>query len=991
MSANLGSVVVAIKAVDECSSVMGKIQASMGILGGTLQSLGGGFSSLGNMVQGFAAGGIAGAAITAVGEIAKGLQWSVKEAKDSEQAFTNLAEAVKRSGTSWTDVESKTRDYLTQLQKTTVYSDEALAGMVERLLTFGLSYDDAMKAAGTALDFAAAKHMDLDSAATLVGKALDGNTAILKRYGVDVATSKDAAAAFKDVMTQLGDAVSKAASEDLDGFRDMIVESGLQVQNTSGKLLSAKDLITEVGQAYQSGAIDGDAFAKIVGSMGITFDQSKLKAGDAATVLAQLNEQFGGAAQAQAGTYAGIQERLKNATSELGEKIGGMLLPALAGMTEAMIPVVDWFGKGVDSIQAWLTEVGKMPEVQAAMEVVNEAFAGFWKYLEDLWKFIQDTFGPALQELWSAFKDLWDALSPISQALQELLSVFGDTGNIDLLKLALQVIVLQIRGVAQIIKEVAPYIKAFATAFKEAADFITPILHQVVEAIQWFCDMVKLGFQTLYTWLVGGSMWQDMWNALLSVASSMIGTLLGDLGSKLFEPLKNTFTGAMQWIEDSWNKGWQAVQNVFTTTADALETGFNITFGELTRVVRDNSGQFAPITGSAMAAMGDIVNAALDLLQGDWQGALEHTKDALSNWGTAAKGIMDGIMGQLQGAVQTGLDLIKALWSSTWQTVLTAFTSLATSVNAAATTWLSQMQTVFTTTMQTIQTIWNTAWQMVQVTFNTVTSQVASALRTILSQMQTNLQSSLDQYAPIATSALTLMQSVFTAIQAALQAAWQLFLNTMKATLDAFWSAVQAATSVALSVLQAAFTVGMAAIQAIVSSAVSIMQSIWSNFISFMASSLGQLQGILGSASSAVQSTVASMESYVSGAVASIQSTLAQAWSMVQSGVQGLYGALVGHSIWTDMLDEMQSQTTSALGNILGDFQGAFGGIALSVPVMPPQGRSMAGAEGSAPVLPQVPQTITIPITVTLDGQVISRQVEQRIVDHIKYRSRRVA
>jgi len=838
---------------------MGKIQASMGILGGTLQSLGGGFSSLGNVVQGFAAGGIAGAAITAVGEITKGLQWSVKEAKDSEQAFTNLAEAVKRSGTSWTDVESKTRDYLTQLQKTTVYSDEALAGMVERLLTFGLSYDDAMKAAGTALDFAAAKHMDLDSAATLVGKALDGNTAILKRYGVDVATSKDAAVAFKDVMTQLGDAVSKAASEDLDGFRDMIVESGLQVQNTSGKLLSAKDLITEVGQAYQSGTIDGDAFAKIVGSMGITFDQSKLKAGDAATVLAQLNEQFGGAAQAQAGTYAGIQERLKNATSELGEKIGGMLLPALAGMTEAMIPVVDWFGKGVDSIQAWLTEVGKMPEVQAAMAVVNEAFAGFWKYLEDLWKFIQDTFGPALQELWSAFKDLWDALSPISQALQELLSVFGDTGNIDLLKLALQVIVLQIRGVAEIIKEVAPYIKAFAQGFKEAADFITPILAQMVTAVKEFLGALQTAFQGFYAWLVGGSLWTDLWNQILSIASQMTSQVLSDLGSKLFDPMKTGFATVMQAVEDLWNMGWENLKA-------AGETIWNLIQGE--------------------------AKVWEDLLKGDFQGALDQIKQN-----------------------------------------------------------------------------WDTAWQAVQTAFTTVINAIATLLGTQLNQMQTNLN--------------TFMTSV--------QTAWQTFLNAMQTTLSTFWSAVQGVTSYALNVLQGLFTAGMSAIQGILSAAVSVMQGIWGGFISFMASSLGTLQGILSSASSSVQSTVSTMQSYVSGAVSSIQSTLSQAWGAVQSGVQGLYNALLGHSIWTDMLDEMQSQTTSALGKILGDFQGAFGGIPLTVPVMPPQGRSMAGAEGSAPVLPQTSQTITIPITVTLDGQVISRQVEQRIVDHIKYRSRRVA
>ena len=345
---SIGSVVVAIKAVDEASSVMDKIRASCGVLGGTLSELGGGFSSVGSIVSGFAGAGIAGAATAALGEVIKGLQWSVGEAGASEQAFKNLADAVERSGTAWTSVEGKTRSYLTQLQSTTVYSDEALAGMIERLLTFGMTYEQAMKAAGTALDLAAAKHMDLQSAADIMGKAFMGNASILKRYGIEVEASKDNSVIFTEALTK-------------------------------------------------------------------------------------MNEQFGGAAQAQAQTYAGIQERMKNATSELGEKIGGILLPGLASVTEAMIPVVDWLGNGVVAIQNWITEIAKMPEVKAATDAVSQAFQGVWKWIQDVATVVIDTLGPALKELWGAFMELWNALSPIGEALQEIWAIFTDgegSGNL---------------------------------------------------------------------------------------------------------------------------------------------------------------------------------------------------------------------------------------------------------------------------------------------------------------------------------------------------------------------------------------------------------------------------------------------------------------------------------------------------------------------------------------------------------------------------------
>ena len=86
------------------------------------------------------------------------------------------------------------------MQATTTYSDEQLAGALQRMMTFGLSYDQAMKALGATIDFAAAKQMDLESAATLVGKAVDGNTAIMKRYGVDITVAKDATDKFTPVL-----------------------------------------------------------------------------------------------------------------------------------------------------------------------------------------------------------------------------------------------------------------------------------------------------------------------------------------------------------------------------------------------------------------------------------------------------------------------------------------------------------------------------------------------------------------------------------------------------------------------------------------------------------------------------------------------------------------------------------------------------------------------------------------------------------------------
>jgi len=1024
----------------------------MGILGGTLNQLGGGFSSLGNVISGFAGAGVAGAAIAAVGEVTKGLEWSIKEAAASEQAFTNLAAAVDRSGTSWTTVEGKTRDYLSQLQKTTVYSDEALAGMVERLLTFGMTYDQAMGAAGAALDLAAAKHMDLQEAANLVGKAVDGNTAILKRYGVDVEVAKDATDKFTPV-------------------------------------------------------------------------------------IAALNEQFGGAAQAQAQTYAGIQERLKNATSELGEKIGGILLPALSTMTEAMIPVVDSLGKGVEGIQAWLTEVGKMPEVQGVMAVVNEAFQGFWSYLNDLWKFIQDTFSPVLEELWQAFKDLWDALSPIGEAFSEILGIFGEgTEGIDLLKLAVQAIAFEIRGFAEIIKAVAPYIKMFAQGFKDAADFIAPILRQMIDAITGFLDALKNAFQGFYNWLVGGSLWMEMWNALLSIASIMIGTLLGDLGTKLFEPMKSAFTGALQWVEDSWSKGWQAVHTAFTTISTEIGTDLNAKLQLMKDAISTSTSEYAPIATQALDGMQSAVNAGMDLIKGDWQGALDHIRDALAQFGAAAQATTSALMGQLESAVKGGLNAIKGAWDgfvsaiqSGVTTVQNAFSSVSgyiqqgletvQSVTAPATSaitnaftgafnaitgaaqsfwnWLvggslwpemltemvkqtkaglgktvsltkDQLQAlgdlfaetgvpalgitpedvqaiiaflswaadIFTDATKTLTTLWQTCWM--QMSYATtyacegIKTALTNAFTGILQSTMMGLQMMIQAWTMAwqtiqmnLANSFTMIMTSFTNFWAQLQAltlynlqvmsqTWLTAFTTMLTNLAAWFETTLAGFTAFFEALAALWTEGWTNIFTILTNTLAAMQAALVAGATLMLETMQTFLNTLVSAvESAEQRIIASFNRIAAAAVAcaaqacaaaaqaagcaasaaasaaSAAASAASSMASLASSAQATSNQLVGHSIWPDMLERMQDLTHAALAGIVGDFQGAFGGIAVAAPVAaaPPY---TAPAERVVSA-PSMPQTITIPITVKLDGETIARITERRLVTAVDARGRKVA
>jgi len=98
----------------------------------------------------------------------------VKNTAEAEKAFALLSNAVKTSGGAAGFTADQLADMATELQKTTTYSDEAVQGAEQLLLRFqsiqGVNFKGALQ---STLDLATALGKDLNSAALLVGKALE--------------------------------------------------------------------------------------------------------------------------------------------------------------------------------------------------------------------------------------------------------------------------------------------------------------------------------------------------------------------------------------------------------------------------------------------------------------------------------------------------------------------------------------------------------------------------------------------------------------------------------------------------------------------------------------------------------------------------------------------------------------------------------------------------------------------------------------------------
>ena len=211
----IGNVVIAIKAVDEASSVMDALKVGLSGLSTTVGQIS---PQLGSLMQGFAAGGPIGLAVAGIGQLVGGLQDCVKAAIDSEQVWSRLKETVSRTGYTWEEVGGKIESAITGLMNVSRYSDEKLASAMKTLMQYGMGVDEAMTALADTMDLATAKQVDLESAATAVGKAFQGNTGVLERMGVVVADSKDSAVKFASAMGSIRESFGGAAQADITSY-----------------------------------------------------------------------------------------------------------------------------------------------------------------------------------------------------------------------------------------------------------------------------------------------------------------------------------------------------------------------------------------------------------------------------------------------------------------------------------------------------------------------------------------------------------------------------------------------------------------------------------------------------------------------------------------------------------------------------------------------------------------------------------------------------
>lgn len=143
----------------------------------------------------------AGSALAAAFAVRRLVQFgrdSMEAAAEAEASWNRLEGSLNNVGESMERVGGEVRRLARDMQDTTVVGDEDFAEVLATLVQISGSYEKSLRNVSVVADLASAKHMDLNTAAQIVGKAMVGVTSTLKRFGIIVKEGDDAVEVMRE-------------------------------------------------------------------------------------------------------------------------------------------------------------------------------------------------------------------------------------------------------------------------------------------------------------------------------------------------------------------------------------------------------------------------------------------------------------------------------------------------------------------------------------------------------------------------------------------------------------------------------------------------------------------------------------------------------------------------------------------------------------------------------------------------------------------------
>lgn len=248
-----------------------------------------------------------------------------------------------------------------------------------------------------------------------------------------------------------------------------LLSTALDISAATGKPLEA--VANSLGKAY-----DGNTTA--LGKLGIGLDAAELKSMSFEQVQGRLSELFGGAAAANAETYAGKIARVQVAFNEAKETLG-----------TALLPILDTFLKFINE--------NALPAIQAFTSAFSLTESqGFGKVITDVGTTLKQTFTPIIEGV----KSIFDKVKTAVMNSKDEFSDFWDVVKFIAPKIG--------SAIGDALKVVGTIAEILITVFAKVLSAIKPLINTAIDGINLVIrglNLIKPGADIKYLPKIGDS------------------------------------------------------------------------------------------------------------------------------------------------------------------------------------------------------------------------------------------------------------------------------------------------------------------------------------------------------------------------------------------------------------------------------------------------------------------------------------------------------
>jgi ABC-type cobalt transport system substrate-binding protein len=145
--------------------------------------------------------------------------------------------AVENAGGSWDTAEGELSDFIDRMRDTAAIGDDEMKPVLASLTAVTGDYEKSMNLAALAADLARGKNMSLSTAGELVGKVAEGNTSILKRYGITLdenASAEEALAELQKRFAGQAEAYGATQQGQMEALQNRIGDFREEIGQTMG-------------------------------------------------------------------------------------------------------------------------------------------------------------------------------------------------------------------------------------------------------------------------------------------------------------------------------------------------------------------------------------------------------------------------------------------------------------------------------------------------------------------------------------------------------------------------------------------------------------------------------------------------------------------------------------------------------------------------------------------------------------------------------------